>query len=355
MTSLLKDFLRELPNDIFPISRHAMLSYKPSSTSLNTLKSSGTLSGSVIPLMGTSTTATAFSAAHSSAGATSMRGSGGGPDHDVQVDYQVLPIQLLQDELRGLEYYEFSILHALSRHLKLVVEHSDRNRMTLSNLAVIFSPTLKIKTTVLMALISRGDILWSGLCPRSTPPIERSVRGSNIEPVDDDDYLLEYDPPATTQSEYYRPGFFRKLDQESSISDRTQFAESTQSRKSSDSSSPMSETNAPTNATTSQASSAPSRYTTTTAMSSSSSSSSTSIGGIIGFHAEESATATVTANTRFRPNPDLSIDVNKASRYAKMTDRRGSDIASPSPRVLFLHHSGSNASIKSSGVEKTKT
>jgi hypothetical protein len=199
VTSLLKSYLRELPNDLLPISRHGMLAYRQSTSILNALKNTGTLSAPATPLVDqTPTLASSINVA----------------DVDVQFDYQVLPVQLLQEELQQLSYYEFSLLHVITLHLKMVVDHSNVNKMTLSNLAVIFSPTLEINSTVLMALISRCDILWSGLTPQVAPPNLCSVKGSKVEPVDDEDYLTENEP-LSPLTDYYRPGFFRRVDQDS--------------------------------------------------------------------------------------------------------------------------------------------
>lgn len=188
----MKSYLRELPNELLPISHHGVLAYDKSKNVLNSLKNTGTLSTPTSPI----------AAAHSPSISECV---------NPQIDYQVLPVQLLQEQLRKLPYYEFALLQLVIRHLKMVVDRSNENKMTLSNLAVIFSPTLKINTAVLMALISRSDILWNGLAPQCQPPKLGFGGSSNVEPVDDDEYLAENEP-VSPLGDYYRPGFFRRVD-----------------------------------------------------------------------------------------------------------------------------------------------
>lgn len=123
VTSLFKSYLREIPDEILPTSDNELLAYKP-----QLLK------------------------------------------HDEDLDPNLIPTQLLQDELTRLKFCNFALLHVLIRHFATVVKHSESNRMNLVNLAVILSPSLRIRKSVFIALVSKDDLLWKDLHPSTPKP-----------------------------------------------------------------------------------------------------------------------------------------------------------------------------------------
>jgi hypothetical protein len=67
-------------------------------------------------------------------------------------------LDLIGEELRDLRECHFAMLHVLIRHLHNVASNSDESRMSLSNLVVIFSPTLRMNKLLLAELVKRGDL-----------------------------------------------------------------------------------------------------------------------------------------------------------------------------------------------------
>ncbi|CAN6608792.1 hypothetical protein TRVA0_004S00188 [Trichomonascus vanleenenianus] len=130
VSTLLKLYLRELPDDIFAVQNHPFLEYKPQ----------------LYPTA-----------------------------EEEEMDPSLIPIQILQEELANLPFCSFTLLHVLVRHFQLVVEHANKNLMPLKNLAVVFSPTLRIKKSVFIALVSRGDVLWKDLRPVTPRPRMDSI------------------------------------------------------------------------------------------------------------------------------------------------------------------------------------
>ncbi|OAD75805.1 hypothetical protein PHYBLDRAFT_103465, partial [Phycomyces blakesleeanus NRRL 1555(-)] len=55
----------------------------------------------------------------------------------------------------------YTLLRALTAHLIRVVQNSDVNRMTLHNIGIVFSPTLKIPVGIFFLFIYEFDAIFS--------------------------------------------------------------------------------------------------------------------------------------------------------------------------------------------------
>jgi RalA-binding protein 1 len=56
----------------------------------------------------------------------------------------------------------YTLLRALTAHLRRVVQHSDINKMTMRNVSIVFSPTLGIPATIFNLFMSEFDyIFWA--------------------------------------------------------------------------------------------------------------------------------------------------------------------------------------------------
>uniref|UniRef100_A0A060T2W4 ARAD1C32032p n=1 Tax=Blastobotrys adeninivorans TaxID=409370 RepID=A0A060T2W4_BLAAD len=93
------------------------------------------------------------------------------------LDPNLIPTQLLQEELKDLPYCSFALLHVMVRHLKTIIDHSDKNLMNVTNLAVVFSPCLRVNRAVFIALLTRGDALWKGLEHEGQRPDFSTIEG----------------------------------------------------------------------------------------------------------------------------------------------------------------------------------
>lgn len=131
VASLVKQYLRELPEDLLQVTVKEYLY-------CTEVPMAGDVSG------GGYMAPTRHEMIHSSAGSRN--------------DYERNVLEQIQGDLWNLNPLNFALLHFLIRHLWLVQQSSSSNRMTLANVALIFSPTLRINRLLLMKLIQRGDI-----------------------------------------------------------------------------------------------------------------------------------------------------------------------------------------------------
>jgi hypothetical protein len=142
ITTLIKSFARDLPEELLPVKRHTFLAYKksdfPSPTELANFK--------------------LFT-----------------PEEE-DMNPVIIPTQILQEILQSLSAYQFALLQALTRHFSLVVENSGYNRMTLASLSVILCPTLRMHKSVFHALIIKSPNVWSHI-----HPIESEISISSIK------------------------------------------------------------------------------------------------------------------------------------------------------------------------------
>lgn len=154
VTSVFKSYLRELPEDLVTISSHYYLAYDPQQMMSNE-----------------------------------------------DLPFSSVPTQVLQEELVKLPFCNFTMLHVLIRHFANVVQHQDENKMTLSNLAVVFGPTLRMNKLLFMALVSRGDLLWRDLHPNTPKPASDPTFNS-VEPYSNE-FTKSTDMNMTNNSEEF--------------------------------------------------------------------------------------------------------------------------------------------------------
>lgn len=137
VTSLIKSFARELPEDILPITnRHTFLAYHPSEIPTDIAFLNGKFS--------------LFT------------------QEEEDMNPIVIPTQILQEILQELQPCNFALVQALTNHFQLVVQNSDSNKMKLSNLSLILCHTLKIHKSVFHALILKGPNIWADLHPKTS-------------------------------------------------------------------------------------------------------------------------------------------------------------------------------------------
>lgn len=69
-----------------------------------------------------------------------------------------------------LPIYNFCLLQLLCKHLKNVADHEPENRMSISNLAVIFIPTLNIGRALFHCMVEHYQELFQGVKKSKAPP-----------------------------------------------------------------------------------------------------------------------------------------------------------------------------------------
>ncbi|KAI7903350.1 uncharacterized protein BX663DRAFT_508315 [Cokeromyces recurvatus] len=88
----------------------------------------------------------------------------------------------------------YTLLKALCAHLIRIVEHSDKNKMTLRNISIVFSATLAIPSSVFNMLIENFDyIFWTGHYDRNENITEDTIKIYMQEVSDDHYYIREND------------------------------------------------------------------------------------------------------------------------------------------------------------------
>ncbi|VVT44006.1 uncharacterized protein SAPINGB_P000255 [Magnusiomyces paraingens] len=148
VTTLVKSFFRELPEDLLPVTnRHTFLAYSPSEIPTEFTFSKGTLSNYSL-----------FT-----------------PEEE-DLNPIVIPTQILQEILQDLPPHNFAMVHLITNHLRLIVENSKFNKMSLSNLSMILCRTLRIHKSVFHALIIKGPSIWVDLHPNSSPLSTRLLK-----------------------------------------------------------------------------------------------------------------------------------------------------------------------------------
>lgn len=143
VTSLVKSFVRELPDQILPVTKcHTFLSYTPSTSF--TFENPASFS----PFT----------------------------PEEQDLDPCVIPTQILQEILQQLSTYNFAAVHTLTRHFATVVAHSASNRMSVSSLSLILCPTLRIHKSVFAALLLKSQTLWLDLHPANAEISAKGLR-----------------------------------------------------------------------------------------------------------------------------------------------------------------------------------
>lgn len=146
ITSLVKMFVRELPEELLPVKRHTFLAYtKAELPTQLSFTQDGAANFSV------------FTA------------------EEEDMNPIVIPTQILQEILQGLTPFQFALVQTLTRHFAAVAQNSQYNRMTLTSLSLILCPTLKIHKSVFHALILKPQV-WANLHPKQSEISARSIK-----------------------------------------------------------------------------------------------------------------------------------------------------------------------------------
>lgn len=147
ITSLIKNFLRELPDLILPVTTcHTFLAYVKSELPTSLSFSNGSPNFSL------------FTAA------------------EEDLNPYVIPTQILQEILQSQLPPNFALVQLLTRHFATVVQNQSHNRMSLTALALILCPTIKIHKSVFHALILKSERIWTDLHPRQSEVAARGVK-----------------------------------------------------------------------------------------------------------------------------------------------------------------------------------
>lgn len=80
--------------------------------------------------------------------------------------------QLLIDELSSLSPFNYYLLFAITCHLSLLLAHSDKNKMDFRNLCICFQPCMKIDAFCFKFLVCDWRDCWKG-CKREAEFIEQ--------------------------------------------------------------------------------------------------------------------------------------------------------------------------------------
>ncbi|KAK4519235.1 CTD phosphatase Fcp1 [Mucor velutinosus] len=85
-----------------------------------------------------------------------------------------------------LPIYNFCLLQLLCKHLKNVADHESENRMSISNLAVIFIPTLNIGRALFHCMVEHYQDLFEGIKKTKAPPppLPQKPRNLSISSAD---------------------------------------------------------------------------------------------------------------------------------------------------------------------------
>lgn len=147
ITSLIKLFVRELPEDLLPVKRHTFLAFTKQEIPSELFFSQGGIANYSV-----------FT------------------PEEQDLNPIIIPMQILQEILQGLSPYQFALVQTLTRHFKAITENSKYNRMTLASLSLILCPTLEIHKSVFHALILKSEKVWSHLHPKQSEISARSVK-----------------------------------------------------------------------------------------------------------------------------------------------------------------------------------
>lgn len=151
VASLIKMYIRELPQDLLPVHKHTFLSYIPQKQPTNL---------SDFNLF---------------------------TQEEEDLNPIVIPTQIIQEILQELSIYNFALIQQLALHFQKIISNSKFNKMTLSNLSIILCHTFKIHKSVFHALVIK-ESLWEGLHPHSHNSTTTVTYNTNkilhYEPID---------------------------------------------------------------------------------------------------------------------------------------------------------------------------
>ncbi|EGG05165.1 uncharacterized protein MELLADRAFT_107870 [Melampsora larici-populina 98AG31] len=109
-------------------------------------------------------------------GHPSTESSGQSSNHDTSAEAAQVPITECVNDLssifKRLPAPNWYLLRAIANHLSILSQSSSTNRMTLDNLRLILSPTLKFTPVFLQVLVEHRESLFKDACP-----VPSSVRG----------------------------------------------------------------------------------------------------------------------------------------------------------------------------------
>lgn len=83
--------------------------------------------------------------------------------------------QMLVDELSNLSPFQYYLLFAITCHLSLLLAHSDKNKMDFRNLCICFQPCMKIDAFCFRFLVCNWRECWKG-CKNEAAYIEEEYR-----------------------------------------------------------------------------------------------------------------------------------------------------------------------------------
>lgn len=83
--------------------------------------------------------------------------------------------QMLTDELSNLPPFNYYLLFAITCHLSLLLAHSEKNKMDYTNLCICFQPCMKIDAFCFKFLVTQWRDCWKG-CRNEAKYIEEEYR-----------------------------------------------------------------------------------------------------------------------------------------------------------------------------------
>lgn len=115
--------------------------------------------------------------------------------------------QMLIDELSNLSPFNYYLLFAITCHLSLLLAHADKNKMDFRNLCICFQPCMKIDVFCFKFLVCNWRECWKG-CKQEPKFIEQEYRlfdqppprglGDARKPADDETPRVEEAVPASS-------------------------------------------------------------------------------------------------------------------------------------------------------------
>ncbi|GAA6015430.1 hypothetical protein JCM11491_000429 [Sporobolomyces phaffii] len=162
VASCFKNWLRELPESLLSneleakIDRLTLDRLGYTASSAHFLSSTSPATSSSSP----STNSTPLSPPSTSSNSASTTASPNPTARTASIEYLEELSQLFADEMNAENFY---LLRAISYHLALMASHSAKNKMTLTNLRLILSPTLRLSPGFLLVLVEEREIIFGGI------------------------------------------------------------------------------------------------------------------------------------------------------------------------------------------------
>lgn len=80
-------------------------------------------------------------------------------------------VEVVQDELSKLPPYNYFLLFALTCHLSLILKSCEHNKMTMSNLTICILPCMKMDATCFKLLVKHWELCWETLPEKDRKPM----------------------------------------------------------------------------------------------------------------------------------------------------------------------------------------